>query len=236
MSTATDKLKSKEKSEKPVKPAKFNPFGGKTETVKPALEILLANVGIGIAPYDRGADVWDNDRVNETTKKSEPGWVHVADETLECVISFSVNEGKGTGRQIIPADEFPEYVATLQGIIDSGYEEPPTADRTEYVPTFDVARTSFKLVRPKVSVAQPDGTVKSVTDAEADRDVVSVRCTSGKGAKPMTVAQNEFPGIVAKLAEIADNLSDFEAQAWAGYRAQTPAATPEAETSTDSNE
>lgn len=240
MATATDKLKAKKNTEtaaatpKVSKAAKFNPFGGPAESRKPALQILKENFGIGIAHYDRGADAWDNDRVNEAGK-SEPGWVHVPEESLECVISFSVNEGKGTGRQVIPANEFVQYVDTLQGIIDSDYEEPPSADRTEYVPTFEVARESFRLVQPKISVTDTDGKTKSVTDTDAPRDVVSVRCTGGKGAKPMTVAKDEFPAIVEMLREIAESLPDYEEQAWTSYRAQeTSADDAEVDDDTDS--
>lgn len=221
MSSALDKLKSKSSNAaaKKEKVTAFNPFGGNTETRKPAIQILRENFGIGITNYDRGADVWDEFRLNEAGKR-EPGWVHVAEESLECVVTFSVNEGKGTGRQVIPVNEFVQYVDTLQGIIDSGYEEPPSADRTEYVPTYAVARESFKLVRPKKTEIDADGKQKSVVDSEAARDVVSVRSTSGKGAKPMTVSQAEFPGIVAMLTEIADNLETYTAQAWAGYKAK----------------
>jgi hypothetical protein len=198
--------------------SKINPFG-KEEIKRSAVEILQANFGIGIRDYDRGADVWDPTKRDEKTGKVKPGWVHVPNESKECVIEFSVNVGKGTGRQAIPANEFVEYVGALQAIIDSDYEEPSGPDRTEYVPTPQVAAQSFKMVRPRIT--GPDG--KTTEDKTADRNVVSVRCTGGKGSKPMLVNRDEFPEVVSMLQTIADGLETFEDQAWENYEAEQAA-------------
>lgn len=215
------------KTTKTAKPTAFNPFGGNApEQRKPAIQILQENFGIGIMAYDRGVDVWNADKVDEAGKDA-PGWEHEANESLECVVVFAVNEGKGTGRQIIPATEFHDYVDALQAIIDSDYEEPKTADRTEYVPTNRIAQESFKLVRPKVGVTQSDGTVKSVVDAKAARNIVSVRSTGGKGAKPMLIPQNEFPAIVEMLRGIGEDLDSHVERAWDGYKLQHPDAAAE---------
>jgi hypothetical protein len=173
---------------------KINPFG-KTVSERSALDILQENFGIGIRDYDRGADTWDADGQR---------WVWQENVSQECVIEFSVNEGKGTGRQAIPVNEFRQYVAALQQIIDSDYQEPEGADRTTYVPTNIVASQSFKMVPPR-------------DDKNGERNVVSIRCTGGKGAKPMMVSRDEFPEVVSILRGIADKVEDYEKQAWANY-------------------
>lgn len=203
--------------------SKINPFGKQEVTVKPATQVLQENFGIGIRNYDRGADRFDPNRKDDKGQPA-PGWVHVPEETLECVIEFSVNEGKGTGRQAIPANEFLEYVDALQAIIDSDYAEPEGPDRTEYIPTHQVVSQSFKMTRPRVK--GPDG--KTTVDQDADRTVVSVRCTGGKGSKPMLIDQSEFPQVVQMLRGIADNLDSYEANAWDRYEAEQAAKEAEA--------
>jgi hypothetical protein len=178
--------------------SKINPFG-KTVTERSCLDILQENFGIGIRDYDRGADIWDADQAK---------WVWAENLTSECVIEFAVNEGKGTGRQAIPASEFRAYVDALQGIIDSGYHEPEGADRTTYVPTNVVAAQSFKMVPPR-------------DDKNGERDVVSIRCTGGKGAKPMMVPRDQFPEVVSILQGIANQIDEYEEQAWANYRGKS---------------
>jgi hypothetical protein len=174
--------------------AKINPFGV-AATERSAVDVLRENFGIGIRDYDRGADIWDADQAK---------WVWAENLTSECVVEFTVNEGKGTGRQAIPASEFKDYVSVLQSIIASDYKEPEGADRTSYVPTNVVASQSFKMVTPR-------------DDKNGERDVVSVRCTGGKGAKPMMIPRDQFPQVVAALRQIADNLDQFEKQAWDNY-------------------
>jgi hypothetical protein len=171
--------------------SKINPFG-KTQSDRNCLEILQENFGIGIRNYDRGAEVWD----------SESGrWVWQEALSSECVIEFSVNEGKGTGRQVIPASEFRAYVDALQAILDSGFREPEGADRTTYVPTNVVAAQSFKMVPPR-------------EDKNGERSVVSIRCTGGKGAKPMMIPREQFGEVVSILTKVSENLEEYEQQAW----------------------
>jgi hypothetical protein len=179
---------------------KINPFGREVST-RTAMDILQESFGIGIKDYDRGADQWD----------SESGtWAWVPNITQECVVEFTVNEGKGTGKQTIPANEFRDYVKALQNIIESDFREPEGADRTTYVPTDVVAAQSFKMVYPR-SVGS-DG--KVYENKNGERNVVSIRCTGGKGAKPMMIPQDQFAGVVGMLRRIADNLPQYEAQAW----------------------
>lgn len=177
--------------------SKINPFG-KTTTERSAMDILTESFGIGIRNYDRGAEVWD----------PESGrWAWQEALSSECVIEFSVNEGKGTGRQAIPASEFRDYVQVLQGILDSGFREPEGNDRTSYVPTNVVAAQSYKMVPPR-------------DDKNGERSVVSVRCTGGKGAKPMMIPREQFAEVVQALRQIADQLPEYEKKAWENSREQ----------------
>jgi hypothetical protein len=173
---------------------KINPFG-KVQSERSALDILQENFGIGIRDFDRGADVWDADSGT---------WTWQENLSQECVIEFAVNEGKGTGRQVIPASEFRAYVDALEAIILSDYKEPEGADRTAYVPTYTIASQSFKMT------SRGEGT---------ERNLVSVRSTSGKGAKPMMVPRDQFPAVVQMLTQIAENLDQYEEQAWSNYQA-----------------
>lgn len=177
--------------------SKINPFG-KTTTERSAMDVLQENFGIGIRDYDRGADVWDD---------AEGRWVWQEALASECVIEFAVNEGKGTGRQAIPASEFRDYVQVLQGILDSGFREPEGNDRTSYVPTNVIAAQSYKMVPAR-------------DDKGGERNVVSVRCTSGKGAKPMMIPKDQFASVVQALRQIADSLPDYEEKAWENYRGE----------------
>lgn len=177
--------------------SKINPFG-KVQSDRNCLEILQENFGIGIRDYDRGADVWD-----EEAQK----WVWQEAISSECVIEFSVNEGKGTGRQAIPASEFRAYVDALQAILDSGFREPEGGDRSTYIPTNVIAAQSFKMVPPR-------------DDKGGERNVVSVRCTAGKGAKPMMIPKDQFGEVVSTLKGIADSLPDYEEKAWENYRGE----------------
>jgi hypothetical protein len=173
---------------------KINPFG-KVQNERSAIDILHENFGIGIKEYDRGADVWDEDAGK---------WVWQSNTTQECVVEFSVNEGKGTGRQVIPVSEFRDYVAALKNIINSDYQEPEGTDRTSYIPTNVVAAQSFKMVTPR-------------DEKGGERSVVSVRCTGGKGAKPMLIPKSEFADVVSTLRDIANNIDDYAQQAWDNY-------------------
>lgn len=213
-----------EKKTKKTAVAKITPFG-KTETTRPPELIVQETFGIGIRDYDRGADVWDANRVDEQGKPA-PGWVHVPNLSLECVVEFSANEGKGTGRQCIPVNEFVDYVGVLQGIHDSGYATVQTSDRTEYTPTNVVAKESFAMVRPKITQTNTDGTVTSTEDKTAAADIVSVRCTSGKGAKPMLVHRDSFPAVLGLLTQIAGNLEEYTEMAWDRYNAAVAAGEP----------
>lgn len=197
-----------------------NPFGNKSSASRrPALEILQESFYLGVRDFDRGVDVWNPRRKDPATGKISPGFEHQPNISLEPVIEFTVNEGKGTGRQVIPACEFRRYVEVLRDIHESGYEAPPEADRTVYVPTHEIARSSFSMTHPKKEVPDGKGGLKSVLDTDAPRNIVSVRCASGKGQKPMTVPRQEFLKVVEALEGVANDLDNLVETAWKGYDA-----------------
>jgi hypothetical protein len=210
------------KNESKTANQKYNPFG-RTASSRSAMDILKDNFGIGIRDFDRGAEVWDESRVNEKTGKPAPGWVHVPNVSRECVIEFALNEGKGTGRQCVPASEFRQYVDALQEIVASDFAERVTSDRSEYIPTWKVAKDSFRMVRGRTQVLGSDGKMKTEEDKSSARDVVSIRCTSGKGAKPVLVPKDEFQEVVEALDSIANRLPEYETQAWDSFNAQIEA-------------
>jgi hypothetical protein len=202
--------------------SKINPFG-KEAPVRSAVDILQENFGIGVRPYDRGVKEWRDERIDpESGEDKGPGFVHVPDLTTEVVIEFSTNEGKGTGRQAVPASEFDNYVTSLEQITKAKYVREDGAGENRYIPCGEVASSSWRMVKPKVKEVQSDGTTKSVTDQSADPTIVSVRAAAGKGAKPMQVQQAEFPEVVSMLRGIADNLEAFQSQAWENYNAEKP--------------
>jgi hypothetical protein len=185
---------------------KINPFAKEVRRNN-ALETLKETLNIEIAAYDRGSYQWDS---------VEGAWSWVENIQMEPVITFAVNQSRGTGRQVIPASEFLDYVSALQAIIDSDFREPEGADRTTYVPTNVVAAQSFKMVHPRE--VGSDGKVYS--DKGGERNVVSVRCTGGKGAKPMMVEKSQFVEVVSTLARIAESLDQYEEQAWTNAAGQ----------------
>jgi hypothetical protein len=71
-----------------------------------------------------------------------------------------------------------------------------------------IAAQSFKMVHPREMGA--DGKVQA--DKGSERNVVSVRSTSGKGAKPMMVPRDQFAEVVALLSEVAENLPEYIAK------------------------
>ena len=51
-----------------------------------------------------------------------------ADEDGDISVSFATNRGKGSGAQKLSVDEFDEYVAALEEVVDNGIQEIPEDD------------------------------------------------------------------------------------------------------------
>lgn len=182
-------------------------FQDKTKK-KTALDILsnAKNLRVYIKQFDFGHEVWSEDRL-DSRGIANPGWVYQPDIRHVVVVDFTVNEGKGTGHQIIPVSEFKEYVAFLRSIIDNGFKSPSKERRNEYIPTWKIAQLSFDMIPGK------DGKDNKL-------DYVSARSAMGQGAKPIIVHKDELPDVVSKLEELVSNLPEIEKQCWDEFEKQ----------------
>jgi hypothetical protein len=99
--------------------------------------------------------------------------VFVDEETGETMVSFSPNEGKGTGAQILPVAEFDEYVAQIEAFASEGLPEEGAVRMT-------AAETARKT-------------------AAVDEGILTCRATSGKGAKPAKYPVGQLGQIAAFL-------------------------------------
>ena len=95
------------------------------------------------------------------------------------VVSFATNRGKGSGAQILPVEEYRDYVETLEGYVERGI--PETAEQ-ELLSAAETVRRTIK---------SEDGTI-------------SFRVRSGKGAKPAKMATAEFAEVVELLSSTLD--------------------------------
>ena len=90
------------------------------------------------------------------------------------VVSFATNRGKGSGAQIMPVDQFGDYVATLEGYVTDGI---PDGTPDENLSAAESVQRTIKL----------------------DDGVISFRVRSGKGAKPAKIPSGDFAETVALL-------------------------------------
>ena len=109
------------------------------------------------------------------------------DEDGTALVSFAMNRGKGSGAQVMPVDEFAEYVTTLEHYASNGIDEIPTDNLS------------------------PAETVKQTINLDDD-GVISFRVRSGKGAKPAKVASHEFAEVASLLRSTLDAVSGAASQ------------------------
>ena len=95
------------------------------------------------------------------------------------IISFAMNRGKGSGAQVLPVEEYREYVETLGGYADNGI--PETAEQ-ELLSASETVRRTIK---------NEDG-------------MISFRVRSGKGAKPAKLPASDFSEVVDLLRGTLD--------------------------------
>lgn len=96
------------------------------------------------------------------------------DDDGQAVVSFATNRGKGSGAQILPVEEYRDYVETLESYVDNGI--PETAEQ-ELLSAAETVRRTIK----------------------SDEGVISFRVRSGKGAKPAKMPVGEFAEVVGLL-------------------------------------
>jgi hypothetical protein len=104
-------------------------------------------------------------------------------------VSFATNRGKGSGAQALPVNEFDEYVAALEEVVENGIQEIPDCDLSP-----------AEMVRD--TIRNIDG-------------MITFRVRGGKGSKPAKIPAGRFSEVVGllrstvKLVETAaDSLSD----------------------------
>jgi hypothetical protein len=90
------------------------------------------------------------------------------------VVSFATNRGKGSGAQILPVEEYRDYIETLESYVDKGI--PETAEQ-ELLSAAETVRRTIK----------------------SDDGVISFRVRSGKGAKPAKMQSGDFAEVVELL-------------------------------------
>ncbi len=107
-------------------------------------------------------------------------------------VSFATNRGKGSGAQALPVDEFDDYVAALEEVVDNGIQEIAEDDLSP-----------AEMVRD--TIRNIDG-------------MITFRVRSGKGSKPAKIPAARFSEVVALLRstvslveKAADSLSESTA-------------------------
>jgi hypothetical protein len=140
--------------------------------------------------------------------------------TLEPIVSFAVNRGKGTGAQKIPLSEFAGYLETVQDFRDNGFDD---AKVEGYRVAGEIVRETMSLVKPTEEYEHTDDDGKVTTKKRpiknAEPNLVSWRTRTGKGSKPARVQREDFPSIIEILEMVPALASEQKiAQAWDKHR------------------
>jgi len=94
------------------------------------------------------------------------------------LISFATNRGKGSGAQVLPVEQYRDYVMALEGFAQNGIPESEDENLT-------AAETVRRTIR------QDDGQI-------------SFRVRSGKGSKPAKLDASDFTEVVELLRSTID--------------------------------
>ena len=103
--------------------------------------------------------------------------VSVDDDGTPMVI-FATNRGKGSGAQVLPVDQYRDYVMALEGYSENGIPEAEDEN-------LSAAETVRRTIR------QDDGQI-------------SFRVRSGKGSKPAKLGAEDFSEVVDLLRSTVD--------------------------------
>lgn len=167
-------------------------------------------------------------------------------EVEEPVVSFSLNPGRGTGKQTIPVRELDAYIEVLENALagDTDVTIPfreAEETVTGYVPTWQILLDNL--------CQAPSGTMKetytnregqlaerTVIDPESDVHVM-LRSKVGRGAKASHLPLERVSELVSVLSEIRENVDGFEDAAQdAWLKKQAKMAEKAAEKSNQNNE
>jgi hypothetical protein len=140
--------------------------------------------------------------------------------SLEPIVSYAVNRGKGTGAQKVPLSEFPEYLESLQDFRDNGFDE---AQIEGYRPAGEVVRETMSLQKPTEAYETTDDNGNTVTKRrpikDAEPNIVSFRAKTGKGSKPARIQLDQFGDVVGILEMVPQLATESRiTEAWAKHR------------------
>ena len=109
------------------------------------------------------------------------------DDDGQAVVSFATNRGKGSGAQILPVEEYRDYVETLESYVEGGI---PEEAEQELLSAAETVRRTIK----------------------SDDGVISFRVRSGKGAKPAKMPAGELAEVVGLLRSTLDAVENAGSQ------------------------
>ena len=102
------------------------------------------------------------------------------------LVSFATNRGKGSGAQVLPVEEYRDYVMALEGFASNGI---PEAE--------DENLSAAETVRRTIRV---------------DDGQISFRVRSGKGAKPAKLGAGDFQEVVELLRSTVEAVENAGAK------------------------
>lgn len=94
------------------------------------------------------------------------------------LVSFATNRGKGSGAQVLPVNEYRDYVMALEGYAQNGIPE----SEDENLSAAETVRRTIRL----------------------DDGQISFRVRSGKGSKPAKLGAEDFSEVVELLRSTVD--------------------------------
>lgn len=94
------------------------------------------------------------------------------------LVSFATNRGKGSGSQVLPVDQYSDYVMALEGFAQNGIPE----SEDESLSAAETVRRTIRL----------------------DDGQISFRVRSGKGSKPAKLGSSDFSEVVELLRSTVD--------------------------------
>ena len=102
------------------------------------------------------------------------------------MVSFATNRGKGSGAQVLPVEQYRDYVMALEGFAQNGIPEA----QDENLSAAETVRRTIQL----------------------DDGQISFRVRSGKGAKPAKLGAGDFQEVVDLLRSTVEALENAGAK------------------------
>ena len=102
------------------------------------------------------------------------------------MVSFATNRGKGSGAQVLPVEQYRDYVMALEGFAQNGIPEA----QDENLSAAETVRRTIQL----------------------DDGQISFRVRSGKGAKPAKLGAGDFQEVVELLRSTVEAVENAGAK------------------------